>query len=147
MRREVPGVLMAVASALPALAWAGLATAEGQEQIARRLADRPECCVIDARGQLARMRAPVPFAVAFTSTVTVKKGAFALLVADSDAAALTAARAVARRSAGDVVAVNGGHATLAALGRTAPATATMPSRFNIPKNTCEQGEPLHEFKP
>lgn len=146
MRRELGQAIFAGAFVLAADAWGGTALAEGQAEIAQRLKEQPECCVIDARGELARMRAAIPFAVAHTSAVTVKKGAFALLVADSDAAALAAARSVARRSAGDVIAVNGGYATLQALGRAATTTTTSPSRFTIPSNTCEQGVPLQEFK-
>lgn len=147
MRREVTQAAAAGVFALAATAaFGGAALAEGQAQIAQRLKDRPECCVIDARGELGRLRAAIPFAIAHTSGVTVKKGAFALLVADTDDAALAAARSVAQRSAGDVIAVNGGYSTLQALGRAATPASASPSRFTIPSNTCEQGEALQEFK-
>ena len=147
MRREWgAAVLVLLSMGATDLRAAGTASAESREQIARRLRERPECCVIDARGELARMRGSIPFAVQLGSSVTVKKGAFALVVADTDAAALDAAREVARRSDGDAVAVNGGYATLQALGRASTSSSTAPSRFTIPSNTCEQGVPLQEFK-
>ncbi len=136
-----------LAALFAAAANAGAAFGESREQVAHRLKEHPECCVIDARGAVARMRSAIPFAVVMGPTVRVKRGAFALLVADNDDSAMKSAREVAGRSEGDVVAVRGGYATLSALGLGGPgATSATPSRFVIPSNTCEQGPALQEFK-
>lgn len=129
-------------------AHAGAAFEEDHAQLLKRISAGPECCLVDARGELGRMKGAIPFALQASASLKVKAGAFALVVADSDAAALKVAQDIARRSAGDAIAVKGGYATWTAL--TQPkgqgsGAATLLRRFTIPSNTCEQGAALQEF--
>lgn len=150
MRPENLGTLLAaIASAIGANAMAGEAFAEDRNQLAQRLESGAQCCVVDARGDIAPLKGAIPFALAVGAQTRVKAGAFALVVADSDSAALKAAREIARRSAGDAIAVEGGYATWAALTGAAMPGADAPTlarRFTVPSNTCEQGPALQEYR-
>jgi hypothetical protein len=119
----------------------------GGEKLATALAEGPPCCVIDARPPTARALRPLPDAIAYRKGLRIKPTAAVVVIADSDDAAMRIGDEVGRESnAPRVIAVKGGLAAWkAATSPTASRTGTPAFSFVIPKNTCEQGEPLQHF--
>lgn len=137
-------MIIAVIFAVPA--WAGEASFLDAPQLAMLLKSSQPCCVIDARSEGLRKQAPIPFAVVHREGLSINQTSFAIVVADYDLKALEVARQLVTPEGKDIYAVKGGYATWQQIkeGRT-PLSGT-PKRFTIPSDTCEQGEPLHEFK-
>ena len=149
--RNLGRVLIMLACALSAPAWAAKAALLDGAQIREVLKKGQPCCVIDARSEGRRKQQPIPFAVIYQEGVKPKPGGFAVVVGDNDPQALAAAQAVSKKSGQDVYAVKGGYATwkqVQAGGNkfSAGAEIVAPQRFTIPSNTCEQGKALQEYK-
>lgn len=149
--RNLARVLIMLACALSAPAWAAKAALLDSAQIWEVLKKGQPCCVIDARSEGRRKQQPIPFAVIYQEGVKPKPGGFAVMVGDNDPQALAAAQAVSKKSGQDVYAVKGGYATwkqVQAGGNKSSARTEIvaPQRFTIPSNTCEQGKALHEYK-
>ncbi|WP_136416004.1 hypothetical protein [Herbaspirillum sp. ST 5-3] len=135
--------------ALPASA--GTAKLLDAAQLKDKLAKEQPCCVVDARSDIKRLQHPLAFSVVCNASLRPKAGGFAVVIGDSDKLALGAARTITRRSGEDAVAIKGGYATWQQLEQGGKMTgsasaATMPQRFTIPSNTCEQGPALQEYK-
>lgn len=144
-------LLITLALALSAPAWAARAELLDSAQLAEVLKKDQPCCVIDAREEGRRKQQPIPFAVIYNEGVKPKPGGYAVVVGDNDPQALAAAQAVSKKSGQDVYAVKGGYASWKQVwsgGKESSATpeTPMPQNFTIPSNTCEQGQALHEYK-
>lgn len=144
-------LVIVIAWALSAPAWAARAELLDAVQLAEVLKKGQPCCVIDAREEGRRKQQPIPFAVIYKESIKPKPGGFAVVVGDNDRQALEAAQAITKRSGQDVFAVKGGYATLKQVqsGGKEPLAGPetiMPQNFTIPSNTCEQGQALHEYK-
>lgn len=142
-------LLAMLALAIPALG--ATATLLDQQQLQARMEKSPPCCIIDARSTSKQKQDLIAAAVLYKPgfAITPTPGGYALVVADTDAAALKLARQLSAASGQDVVAIKGGYATWAALAGTGEATnqydPTAPRSFTIPRNTCEQGKPLRVY--
>jgi hypothetical protein len=137
-------ILLAGVMSLPL--WAGQAQLVDGAMLKELLKKDQPCCVIDARDEGRRKQNPIPFSVTYQKGIKVA-GAYAVVVGDRDAQALTVAQAVAKNSAADVYAVKGGYITWQeAKGNAVDANTLTPQNFTIPHNTCEQGKALQEFK-
>jgi hypothetical protein len=105
----------------------------------------PQCCVVDARSARQRAAAAIEGALPYTKQLRVRPTGTVVVVADDDARALSVAKAVARTSGHDVHALRGGPNAWHSVERELQAQAARPGAsltFVIPRNTCEQGEPL-----
>lgn len=149
--RNLGRILIVLAWALSASAWAaGTALLDGA-QLAEVLKKDQPCCVIDTRSEGRRKQHPIPFAVIYNEGVKPKPGGYAVVVGDNDPQALAAAQAVSKKSGQDVYAVKGGYATWKQVQEggnksSAGPEIVAPQSFTIPSNTCEQGQALHEYK-
>jgi hypothetical protein len=119
----------------------------GQLKLALR--SSPPCCVIDARPDAQREGRPLGEALAYRDDLKIVPTATVVVVAESDARALAVARALAGAHPGKtILAVEGGVAAwqsvLAAQAGEPPGGRAF--SFVIPKNTCEQGEPLQHLR-
>lgn len=136
-----------LACTLPSIVMAaGIALLLDGVQLAEALKSGQPCCVIDARSEGPRRQNPIPFAVVHREGMAVTGNSFAIVIADNDPRALDVAKALATLNAGKIYAVKGGFATWQQTVGGAAGGTSMPKRFTIPSNTCEQGKPLHEFK-
>lgn len=142
MRRALRILSAALAiCTIAAPAWAAKPMLLDEGALASRLKSAAPCCVIDARGQIARAVTPLPDTLAYKKGMKINPTSVVIVIADSDAQALEVGEALAATSgATDVVAVKGGAATWQALAGGASGAPAM--TFVIPKNTCEQAEPL-----
>lgn len=141
--------LIGWAMALPALA--GTSALLDAAQLKEMLQKNQPCCVIDARSEVKRMLYPLAFAVAYSTDIKPKAGAYAVVIGDSDQQSLKTAQAISRRSGENAHAVKGGYTTWQQLmrgdgQRSGMPTANMPQSFIIPSNTCETGPALQEYK-
>lgn len=125
---------------------AGIALLLDTTQLAEALKDGQPCCVIDARSLGPRKQNPIPFAIPHRDGMTITATTFAVVIADDDRRAMDVARSLAVLNKGRIFAVKGGFAAWQQLLGGGAGGTTMPKRFTIPSNTCEQGKPLHEFK-
>lgn len=115
-----------------------------EAQLVSVLSASPQCCVVDAR---ATAREPaIEGALPYSKGLRIRPTSTVVVVADDDSRALSVARALARSSGHDVHALSGGHAAWRAVERElqkaqagAPGTSYT---FVIPRDTCQQGEPL-----
>ena len=149
--RNLGRILIMLACALSAPAWAAKAALLDSAQLREVLKKGPPCCVIDARSEGRRKQQPIPFAVIYNEGVKPKSGGYAVVVGDNDPQAQAAAQAVSKKSGQDVYAVKGGYAAWkqvqAGGNKYSVGTENVsPQRFTIPSNTCEQGKALHEYK-
>jgi hypothetical protein len=119
----------------------------GGEALVAALAAGPPCCVVDARPAGTRALRPLPDAIAYRKGLVIKPTAAVVVIADTDENATRIGAEVGRDSnAPRVIAVKGGFAAWKSATAPAQSPAGPPSfSFVIPKNTCEQGEPLHRF--
>lgn len=105
------------------------------------------CCVVDARAPARQVKDAIAEAVLYRKGVRIKPSAAVVVVADSDAEALSVGEEI-RKSSGatEVFAVKGGAATwrtyLGVAAGAPPASFT----FIIPRNTCESGRAIQELK-
>jgi len=144
----IRALLSAVVLAAAATAHADAAL-RSAEQLKLALRSSPPCCVIDARPAAQREARPLAEALAYRDDLKIVPTATVIVVAESDARALAVARALASAHPGKtIVAVEGGVAAwesvLAARAGTPPGGRAF--SFVIPKNTCEQGEPLQHLR-
>lgn len=137
-------VIIAVIFAVPA--WAGDASYLDAPQFAMLLQKSKPCCVIDARSEGLRKQAPIPFAVIHREGLSIKQTSFAIVVADYDLKAMEVARQLVTPEGKNIYALKGGYATWQQIKKGITPLSGTPKRFTIPSDTCEQGEPLHEFK-
>lgn len=131
-----------------ASAVAGQAALREPSELAQLLVASPQCCVIDARSKPRRDRQPIPGTIAYGKGLRIQPTSVILVVGDDDRRALEVARALARTSAHDALAVKGGIAGWRALEKQLQAEAAKPGSgysFVIPHDTCQQAEPLHVF--
>jgi hypothetical protein len=119
----------------------------GGRDLAAALAEGPPCCVIDARPPTARALRPLPDAIAYREGLRIRPSAAVVVIGEGDDVALRIGNEVGRaNNAPRVIAVKGGLAAWkAATSPAASGTGTPAFSFVIPKNTCEQGEPLQHF--
>lgn len=149
--RSAEKILILLAWAWSASAWAAGAALLDGVQLAEVLKKDQPCCVIDARSEGRRKQQPIPFALIYNEGVKPRPGGYAVVVGDNDPQALAAAQAVSKKSGQNVYAVKGGYAAWrrvqAGGGKYSVGTENVsPQRFTIPSNTCEQGKALHEYK-
>lgn len=139
-------------SALTALcpsSQAATALLQDDAQLASRLVDSPQCCVIDARSAQRRNESILPGALTYHDGMRVKPTSAVVVIADTDARALAVARTLAQASPHDFYAVKGGFAAWRSVEARLRAEAGKPGSkytFVVPFNTCEQGKPLHVFE-
>lgn len=149
--RNLARILIMLACALSASAWAAKAALLDGAHLREVLKKDQPCCVIDARSEGRRKQQPIPFAVTYNEGVKPKPGGYAVVVGDNDPQALTTAQTVSKKSGQDVYAVKGGYAAWqqvqAGGNKSSAGTGIVaPQRFTIPSNTCEQGKALQEYK-
>jgi hypothetical protein len=149
--KRLGALLVFLACALSAPAWAARAELLDGARLAEVLKKGQPCCVIDAREEGRRKQQPIPFAVVYADSIRPKPGGFAVVVGNNDRQALEAAQVIAKKSGRDVFAVKGGYATWRQIQEGSKQSSTgpetlMPRNFTIPSNTCEQGQALHEYK-
>lgn len=116
--------------------------------LSARLADRPPCCVVDARGAAARQAKPINDALVYRVGLRINPTATVVVLADTDAKAMSAARALEKAYPGKpVVAVKGGLPVWQAVlvDDEAKHSVQGSTSFVIPKNTCEQDTPLQKL--
>jgi hypothetical protein len=132
----------------PAPAWGADVALKERDQIAFLLSANMPCCVIDARAEKARRQEPLPEALVYRKGLRISPTGPVVVIADSDARALGVGRAIARSSgASQVVAVKGGAATWLAAKSSVAGSPGWVSSFVIPRDTCQQGEPLQTLRP
>lgn len=106
----------------------------------------PALVIVDARGDEARKRRPIPFAVAYRPGLTLKASVVAV-IGEQDGQAMEAARRLEIRPGLSVFTARGGYDTwLAANDGQGGRDSITPQNFTIPHNTCEQGRVLQEYK-
>lgn len=131
-------------------AYAGISGFVDVKQLREMLSKDQPCCVIDARDEGIRKQQPIPFAITYRDGIKSKAGGYALVVGKTDEQALKIAQKISGNSEGDVYAVAGGYASWqraqSADDSAAGDSIIVPHIFTIPKNTCEQGKALHEYK-
>ncbi len=142
-------VAAAVIGPFAGLATAGSVTLLGGEKLVAALAEGPPCCVVDARAAGKRALRPLADAIAYRKDLRIVPSASVVVIADTDEAAVRVGEEIARDSrAPRVIAVMGGLAAWKAASAPAQSGGAPPPafRFVIPKNTCEQGDPLQHFR-
>lgn len=128
-------------------AFAGTVVLLDREQLSDALAEGPPCCVVDARRAQDRALRPLTDAIPYRKGLRITPSAAVVIIAESDENAVRIGKEIARENnALRVIAVMGGFAAWKAA--TAPAQSGGVPAFNfvIPRNTCEQGEPLQHFR-
>ena len=141
--RSVLLALALQAASVGALAAKGVLVDEAQ--LVSVLGAAPHCCVIDARSARQRTVATIEGALPYSKDLRIRPTSTVVVVADDDARSLAVAKALARTSGHDVHALRGGLAGWQSVERQLQAKAGAPGgslSFVIPRNTCEQGEPL-----
>lgn len=112
-----------------------------------KLEGAAEWPVVDARELAERSRAPIPGAL--DESTQLELSGSILVIASSDDEAQISAVAIERRHPGvKAYAVLGGIESLKRIRQDLLQTLdddNMPSTYNIPSDTCEQGEPLQTF--
>lgn len=148
IRASACSLLAAVlfAAALPAQAAASL---RNEMQLALALRSSPPCCVVDARTEAERKAQELPEALVYRADLRINPTATVVVVADTDAAALAVADAIAAaHPRTQVLAVEGGidawQRVIARINADPPGGRAV--QFVIPKNTCEQGPPLQQLR-
>ena len=109
------------------------------------LASSPPCCVVDARTSSERGQHPIKDALVYRSSMRINPTATVVVVGDTDAKALGAAKALDKGHPGKViVAVRGGFPVWESIliDKEHATSVQGSSSFVIPKNTCEQDTPL-----
>lgn len=118
--------------------------------LVQALKGKPPCCVVDARADAQRQARPIGEALPYRPGMKINPSATVVVVADTDAAALAAARQLEKAHPGKpVVAVKGGYPVWEAIliDREVAAGSVQGSRsFVIPRNTCEQDKPLQTLQ-
>lgn len=137
-------VLMAVACAARADA-----SLRGAEQLKLALGAHPPCCVIDARAEAQRKAHPVQDALPHRKDLKINPTATVVVLADTDAQALSVAESLARAHPGkSILAVAGGVAAwervVADISAAPPGGKAL--SFIIPRNTCEQAPALQNLR-
>ncbi len=122
----------------------------GEVELTQALKKEPPCCVIDARGEPQRLKAPLADALRYRPDLQIIPTASIIVVADRDQDAVSVGEALAKQHPGKTIyAVKGGVTTWAVVRKSledvsasqAPGVSKGIS-FVIPRNTCETGEPL-----
>lgn len=105
------------------------------------------CCVVDARTPVRRVKDAIAEAVLYRKGIVIKPSAAVVVIADTDAEALSVGTEIQKASgAAEVIAVKGGvKAWRAYLAKTSGAPPKGHS-FIIPRNTCESGQAIQELK-
>jgi hypothetical protein len=117
-----------------------------EEQVIARLKATPACCVIDARDAVRRKLRPLADAVVWGDGVVIVPTGTVVIIADDDKTGSDVGRVIEKRfKARHVVVVKGGLDTWDAVVRSAQEPG-MPTTFVIPRNTCEQGQPLQTLR-
>lgn len=124
------------------------ASLRNETQLQFALRSSAPCCVIDGRSGAQRKQRPLPEALVYHKDLKINPTATVVVVADTDAQALTIANTLSRAHPGKTVfAVEGGVSAWEAVARAmvADPPGGSASHFVIPKNTCEQGTPLQQL--
>lgn len=130
---------------LPTLCWAGSAVLLDEAKLSALIAKSSEYQLLDARSAETQRAAPIAFSTAYRVTPQVGKG-LVLIVADDDATAEKIAQSIPATGDRTVYAVQGGSEAWRRVIANTPATPSVSGSFVIPKNTCEQGNPIQELK-
>jgi len=130
---------------LPSLCWAESVVLLDEARLSALVAKSSEYQLLDARSAEAQRATPIAFSTAYRVTTPVGNG-LVLVVADDDAVAEKIARSIPAAGTRAVYAVQGGSKTWRQVIENAPATPSVSGSFVIPKNTCEQGNPIQELK-
>lgn len=149
MRRFGTELLGSALVALCPSSQAAIALLQDDAQLASRLVDSPQCCVVDARSTQRRNDAALPGALTYRDGMRVKPTSAVVVIADTDARALAVARTLTQTGPHDVYAVKGGLPAWRSVEARLRAEAGKPGSrytFVVPFNTCEQGKPLHVFE-
>lgn len=126
----------------------GQALLQDRAQIEEQLKQAQQCCVVDARSRLRRMRQPIPEAVIYDADTVLTPTSTVVVVADDDGQAVEVAQGIVKKSGAQLVlAVKGGYATWDRIARAQRAASPpVGGSFVIPKNTCESGTTLQILK-
>ncbi len=131
---------------LPALAFGAEDALLDEATLSFKLDHAHDYQVLDARGAGAQRDAPIAFSTRYETNAAIKEG-LVLVVADTDAAALAIAQAIAAGGPDRAAfAVKGGYDSWQRVARKSSASTSIAGGFVIPKNTCEQGKPIQELK-
>jgi hypothetical protein len=132
---------------VPALVAAAPAELLDRAQLAAALDKGPPCCVIDARPAAARMLKPLPDALAYRKGMKINPTAAVVVIADSDDNGMRAGDDLERvNKPPRLIVVKGGLAAWEAATAPARSAGTAAPTFVIPKNTCQQDEPLQTLR-
>lgn len=100
--------------------------------------------LVDARSEAQRRARKLPLSSPYSPDMK-PKAPLLIVVADDDAAALNTARTLAKATGKLTFALKGGLDAWMQLAKQ-PAPATAAPAFVIPRNTCESGSTLQEYK-
>ena len=132
---------------VPALAAAAPAELLDRAQLAAALGKGSPCCVIDARPVAARMLKPLPDALVYRKGMKINPTAAVIVIADTDDNGLRAGDDLERvNKPPRLIVVKGGLRTWEAAKAPTQSAGGAVRTFVIPKNTCEQGEPLQTLR-
>lgn len=149
MKRRICLAACAVALIAAASAAHADASLRSAAQLKLALGTHPPCCVIDARTEAQRKSRPVHDALPYRKDLTINPTATVIVLADTDAQALSVAQTLARAHPGKpILAVAGGVAVWESV--VADISAAPPGgkalSFVIPRNTCEQAPALQNLR-
>lgn len=138
--------LCATLAALGATAASGEVQLLAKAPLVQALKNKPPCCVVDARTEAQRQAKPIGEAMPYRPGMKINPTATVVVVADTDAAALAAAKALEQTYPGKTIAaVKGGQPVWEAIlidQEVASGSVKGSHSFVIPRNTCEQDKPL-----
>jgi hypothetical protein len=129
----------------PTLCFASGKLLLGEPELAAKLEKVSDYQLLDARGAEAQRSTPIAFATKYQKVMPIKN-CLVLIVADTDAAALSIARSIPADAGRNVFAVKGGAKTWQHVSSKTSPQSSMSDSYVIPMNTCEQGKPLQELK-
>lgn len=130
---------------------AGGAPVLDKAQLTALLDKTSVCRVVDARSEKQRRGNPLKGALVYGKDMDLKSAGTVLVIADSDRLAREVAGKLAASGKFRVYAIKGGYKTWKlvtgeGLAEAEKAEPGRPRSFIIPKNTCESGETIQEFK-
>lgn len=148
MNRRLAGAIGLVSLLCTAAPASGASvTLQDKGQLEALLASATPCCVIDGRNREAQRIKPLANTLAYRKGLKIKPSGAVVVIADSDARAVQIGEALAKSSAArQVVAVRGGAATWLAAQGIQSGLPPWATSFVIPRDTCQQGEPLQKLR-
>lgn len=137
--------LLLVLLFLPALSWAGNEVLLDETQLSALIAKENDYQLLDARNTEAQRSKPIAFSTTYRFNTPISNG-LVMLVADDDKSAIEIAQSISASINRRVYAIQGGSEVWQKVMSNAPPSKSVSGSFVIPKNTCEQGNPIQKLQ-